>query len=73
MVDPSHAVGKRHLVAAMARAAAAGGADAVMIDVHPNPEQAMVDGAQALLPEEIAELGRQLAAIADAIGRPMNR
>jgi 3-deoxy-7-phosphoheptulonate synthase len=73
MVDPSHAVGKRHLVAAMARAAAAGGADAVMIDVHPNPEQAMVDGAQALLPEEIAELGRQLAAIAEALGRPMNR
>jgi 3-deoxy-7-phosphoheptulonate synthase len=73
MVDPSHAVGKRHLVAAMARASVAAGADAVMIDVHANPEQAMVDGAQALLPEEIVELGAQLAAIADAIGRPMNR
>jgi 3-deoxy-7-phosphoheptulonate synthase len=73
MVDPSHAVGKRHLVAAMARAAVAAGADAVMIDVHAHPEQAMVDGAQALLPEEIVELGGQLAAIAEAIGRPMNR
>jgi 3-deoxy-7-phosphoheptulonate synthase len=73
MVDPSHAVGKRHLVAAMARAALAAGADAVMVDVHAHPEQAMVDGAQALLPEEIMELGTQLSAIAEALGRPMNR
>ena len=73
IVDPSHAVGKRHLVAAMARAALAAGADGVMVDVHANPEQAMVDGAQALLPEEIVALGGQLAAIADALSRPMNR
>jgi 3-deoxy-7-phosphoheptulonate synthase len=73
IVDPSHAVGKRHLVAAMARAAAAAGADAVMIDVHGNPEQALVDGAQALLPAEIVELGRQLAEIAKVLGRGMNR
>jgi 3-deoxy-7-phosphoheptulonate synthase len=73
IVDPSHAVGKRHLVAAMARAALAAGADGVMVDVHANPEQAMVDGAQALLPEEIVALGGQLAAIAEALGRPMNR
>jgi 3-deoxy-7-phosphoheptulonate synthase len=73
IVDPSHAVGKRHLVAAMAKAAVAAGADAVMIDVHPNPEEAMVDGAQALLPHEMVELGEQLAAIAAAVGRPMNR
>ena len=73
IVDPSHAVGKRHLVAAMARAAVAAGADGVMVDVHPNPEEAMVDGAQALLPHEVVELGEQLAAIAAAIGRSMNR
>jgi 3-deoxy-7-phosphoheptulonate synthase len=73
IVDPSHAVGKRHLVAAMAKAAVAAGADAVMIDVHPNPEEAMVDGAQALLPHEMVELGQQLAAIAAAVGRTMNR
>jgi 3-deoxy-7-phosphoheptulonate synthase len=73
IVDPSHAVGKRHLVAAMARASLAAGADGVMVDVHANPEQAMVDGAQALLPEEIVALGGQLAAIAEALGRPMNR
>jgi 3-deoxy-7-phosphoheptulonate synthase len=57
----------------MARAALAAGADAVMVDVHAHPEQAMVDGAQALLPEEIMELGSQLSAIAEALGRPMNR
>ena len=50
MVDPSHAVGKRHLVAPMALAAVAAGADAVMIDVHPDPEHALCDGPQALLP-----------------------
>jgi 3-deoxy-7-phosphoheptulonate synthase len=73
IVDPSHAVGKRALVGAMAKAAVAAGADAVMIDVHPNPEAALVDGAQALLPEEIVELGEQLAAIASALGRTPNR
>jgi 3-deoxy-7-phosphoheptulonate synthase len=73
IVDPSHAVGKRHLVAAMARAAVAAGADAVMVDVHHDPERALVDGAQALTPAEVIELGAQLAAIAEAIGRAMNR
>ncbi|HWL91125.1 MAG TPA: 3-deoxy-7-phosphoheptulonate synthase, partial [Actinomycetota bacterium] len=73
VVDPSHAVGKRHLVAPMAKAAVAAGADGVMVDVHPNPEEAMVDGAQALLPHEVVELGEQLAAIAAAVGRTMNR
>ena len=73
IVDPSHAVGKRHLVAPMARAAVAAGADAVMIDVHPDPEQALCDGPQALTPAEMLELARDLEAIAAAIGRPLNR
>jgi 3-deoxy-7-phosphoheptulonate synthase len=73
MVDPSHAVGKRSLVAPMACAAIAAGADAVMIDIHPRPEDALVDGAQALLPEDVVALGKQLQAIADALGRPVNR
>jgi 3-deoxy-7-phosphoheptulonate synthase len=73
MVDPSHAVGKRHLVAPMARAAVAAGADAVMIDVHPDPEHALCDGQQALLPEEMLELGEDLARVAEAVGRPINR
>jgi 3-deoxy-7-phosphoheptulonate synthase len=73
MVDPSHAVGKRHLVGPMALASVAAGADAVMIDVHPDPEQALCDGPQALLPSELEELGRQLVAVAEALGREVNR
>jgi 3-deoxy-7-phosphoheptulonate synthase len=73
IVDPSHAVGVRHLVAPMARAAVAAGADAVMIDVHPDPERALCDGPQALTPAEMLELAEDLEAIAAAVGRPMNR
>jgi len=73
IVDPSHAVGKHSLVAKMALASLAAGADGVMIDVHPRPEEAMVDGAQALLPDEMIALGIQLQSIADALGRPINR
>lgn len=69
IVDPSHAVGKRHLVAPMALAAVAAGADAVMVDVHHDPEHALCDGPQALLPEEIDDLGQRLRAVASAIGR----
>jgi len=72
IVDPSHAVGKRHLVAPMARAAIAAGADAVMVDVHPDPESALCDGPQALTPEEMLDLGRDLERLASAVGRPLN-
>src|SRR6266516_693165 len=72
MVDPSHAVGKRHLVAPMARAALAAGADAVMIDVHADPERALCDGQQALLPEQVKALGEELERLAAALGRPLN-
>jgi 3-deoxy-7-phosphoheptulonate synthase len=72
IVDPSHAVGVRHLVAPMARAAIAAGADAVMIDVHHDPEAALCDGPQALTPHEMAGLGRELTDLAAALGRPMN-
>lgn len=73
IVDPSHAVGKRHLVRPMALAAVAAGADAVMIDVHHDPEQALCDGPQALVPAEMVSLGEDLAKVAAALGRPMNR
>jgi 3-deoxy-7-phosphoheptulonate synthase len=73
IVDPSHAVGVRHLVAPMARAAIAAGADAVMVDVHHDPESALCDGPQALTPAAMEELGRELADLAAALGRPMNR
>jgi 3-deoxy-7-phosphoheptulonate synthase len=73
IVDPSHAVGKRQLVAPMARAAVAAGADAVMIDVHPDPESALCDGPQALTPDEMLDLGRELELLAKVLGRVVNR
>lgn len=74
VVDPSHACGRRELVGPLARAAIAVGADGVMIDVHPAPEEALVDGPQALLPEELASLMTELQAVADAVSvRPPRR
>jgi 3-deoxy-7-phosphoheptulonate synthase len=67
MVDPSHAAGRRDIVASLARAAVAAGADGVMIDVHPRPSEALVDGRQALLPEEFEILMRDLEAVASAL------
>lgn len=68
MVDPSHASGRKDLVGPLARAGIAVGADGVLIDVHPSPETALVDGAQALLPEEFADLMSELRAVATAVG-----
>lgn len=68
MVDPSHAAGRRDLVVPLARAAVAVGADGVLIDVHPHPEAALVDGSQALLPEEFQDLMDDLRAVARAVG-----
>jgi 3-deoxy-7-phosphoheptulonate synthase len=73
IVDPSHAVGKRHLVRPMALAAVAAGADAVMIDVHHDPEHALCDGEQALLPADMIALGQELTRVAEAVGRTVNR
>ncbi len=69
MVDPSHSGGKRHLVAPLARAAAAVGADGLMVDVHPDPDQALVDGEQALPPDEFGELMDSISSVAAAVGR----
>ncbi len=71
IADPSHATGKRALVGPMARAAVAAGADGVMLDVHPNPEEALCDGPQALTPADLLGLAAELRALADALGRPM--
>ena len=71
IVDPSHATGKRALVGPMARAAVAAGADGVMLDVHPNPEEALCDGPQALTPTDLLGLAADLRALARALGRPM--
>lgn len=56
IVDPSHGTGRRALVAPMAKAAVAAGADGVIVEVHPNPSQALSDGQQALLPGELSDL-----------------
>jgi 3-deoxy-7-phosphoheptulonate synthase len=67
MVDPSHAAGRKDIVPALARAAVAVGADGVLLDVHPDPDSALVDGPQALLPDEFAALMLQLRRVAEAI------
>jgi 3-deoxy-7-phosphoheptulonate synthase len=67
--DPSHGTGRRDKVAPMARAAVAAGADALLIEVHHQPEKALSDGAQSLYPEQFAKLMDELRMIAPAVGR----
>ncbi len=69
IIDPSHAVGKTDLVAPMAKAAVAAGADGLMIEVHSNPELAYCDGDQALLPADFTKLMGELKRIAFAVDR----
>jgi 3-deoxy-7-phosphoheptulonate synthase len=71
LVDPSHSGGRRDLVAPLARAAVAAGADAIMVDVHPSPDTAKVDGPQALLPSEFSELMDSVRSLAAVMGRSM--
>ena len=72
MVDPSHGTGKVELVPAMAKAAVAAGADALMIEVHPNPAKALSDGAQSLTPQGYAELMQELNLLSQAVNRPVD-
>ena len=69
VVDPSHAAGRRDLVLPLARAAMAVGADGVMVDVHPHPERALCDGAQALSGELLDELTMAVATVPPLLGR----
>jgi 3-deoxy-7-phosphoheptulonate synthase len=69
VVDPSHAVGKWDLVAPMAKAAVAAGADGLIIEVHSNPEEALCDGEQSLKPKSFKQLMEELRPIAVAVGR----
>ncbi len=71
VVDPSHGTGKWELVAAVSRAAVAAGADGLLIEVHPHPEEALSDGAQSLKPETFAQLMADLRAVAGAMGREL--
>jgi 3-deoxy-7-phosphoheptulonate synthase len=69
VADPSHGTGRRDKVTPMARAAVAAGADGLLIEVHPDPDRALSDGAQSLNPDQFAELMNQLRRIAPAVGR----
>ncbi|MGI8664978.1 MAG: 3-deoxy-7-phosphoheptulonate synthase [Jatrophihabitans sp.] len=69
IVDPSHAAGRRDLVVPLARAGIAAGADGVMVDVHPRPEEALVDGAQALSGRSLDELAQVVTTLPALLGR----
>ena len=71
VADPSHGTGRRDMVPAMARAAVAAGADGLLMEVHPDPDRALSDGAQSLDPQQYAELMLQLRLIAKAVGRTL--
>ncbi len=69
IVDPSHAAGHYSVVPALAKAAIAAGADGLLVEVHPNPKEALVDGLQSLTPSDFARLMTELRSIAEAVGR----
>jgi 3-deoxy-7-phosphoheptulonate synthase len=69
VVDPSHAAGRRSLVAPMSLAAAAAGADGIIVEVHPNPDEALCDGPQALLAEDFAEYVASVERVAALAGK----
>jgi len=71
IVDPSHGTGLRFMVAPMARAALAAGADGLIIEVHPNPQEALSDGPQSLTPEQFAALVKEIRDIIAAGGRKL--
>jgi 3-deoxy-7-phosphoheptulonate synthase len=69
VADPSHGTGHRDMVTPMARAAIAAGADGLLVEVHPQPDRALSDGAQSLYPEQFERMMRDVRLIADVIGR----
>jgi len=71
VVDPSHGTGHWDLVAPMAKGAVACGADGLIIEVHPKPEEALSDGPQSLKPSKFAQLMRELRPVAEAVGRTL--
>jgi 3-deoxy-7-phosphoheptulonate synthase len=73
IADPSHGTGHRYLVQPMALAAAAAGADGLIIEVHPQPDSALSDGPQSLTLEDFAELMHTLGRVLEAVGRPLAR
>lgn len=71
MIDPSHGTGKPELIAAVARAGIAAGADCIMIEVHPQPEKALKDGFQSLRPATFTDVMATLRPVAAAVGRSL--
>jgi 3-deoxy-7-phosphoheptulonate synthase len=71
IVDPSHAAGRRSLVEPLSLAAAAAGADGVIVEIHPSPEDAVCDGPQALYSEDFAAYLRKLEAVAELAGKQL--
>jgi len=69
ILDPSHGIGIREHVGTMAKACVAAGADGLIIEVHPNPEEALSDGPQSLLPAQFETLMKELDLVAKAVGR----
>jgi 3-deoxy-7-phosphoheptulonate synthase len=69
VIDPSQGTGHSYMVPSMCSASIAAGADGLLIEVHPDPEHALTDGAQSITPETFAEIMRDLKGIASAIGR----
>ena len=67
VIDPSHATGKAKLVAPMAAAAVAAGADGIMVEVHNDPAHALCDGAQSITPEQFTQLNIRLQKIREAM------
>ena len=72
LVDPSHGTGKRHKVLPLSRAAVAVGADGLLVEVHHEPEKALSDGMQSILPEEFAELVSEVRQISSVLHRHLN-
>ncbi|MDE3069566.1 MAG: N-acetylneuraminate synthase family protein, partial [Acidobacteriota bacterium] len=73
VVDPSHAAGRRGLVRAMSLAAAAAGADGIIVEVHPRPDEAVCDGPQALPTESFAEYAAAVHQVAELAGKVVDR
>jgi 3-deoxy-7-phosphoheptulonate synthase len=71
ILDPSHSTGDWRYVTAIARASIAAGADGLIIEVHPDPQQARSDGKQSLKPERFAQLVTEVARIGQAMNRPL--
>jgi 3-deoxy-7-phosphoheptulonate synthase len=69
ILDPSHSTGNWSYVTAIARAGIAAGADGLIVEVHPHPDEALSDGGQSLKPERFAEMVKQVKAVAEAVGR----